>query len=83
MAEFYLTKDSAKNTSILRKSDNDLAYTIKTSINLLRANTTTIYKEPGQDPVGLVELHDYHDHVVQVGGKSYLPQKTHEASHYA
>jgi len=28
-------------------------------------------------------LPQFHDHVVEVRGKSYLPQKTYEASHYA
>ncbi|KAJ3918964.1 hypothetical protein F5877DRAFT_66958 [Lentinula edodes] len=83
MADLYTTEDSTKNNTILHRRDNLIAYIVETPSRILHHERSTIYKGPYREPIGFIEFHDFHDDIVEIRGRSFLPHRAHETSHFS
>ncbi|KIK68504.1 hypothetical protein GYMLUDRAFT_256221, partial [Collybiopsis luxurians FD-317 M1] len=79
MADFYFKDSNLTDTAILRRSDNLIGWTIETPARWFHTERTTI-KGPDREPIGFIELHDFHSNVVEIRGQSFLPHRAKETS---
>ncbi|KAJ3837625.1 hypothetical protein F5878DRAFT_621843 [Lentinula raphanica] len=83
MTDFYTTEKSTKNNTVLHRQDNLIAYVLETPSRILHHERSTLYKGPYREPIGFIEFHDFHDNIVEIRGRSFLPHRAHESSHFS
>ncbi|KAJ3814380.1 hypothetical protein EV368DRAFT_66660 [Lentinula lateritia] len=85
MADFYATEHSTKDNTIVHRPDNLISYIIETPSKILQLHheRSTIFKGPYREPIGFIEFHGFHDNIVEIRGRSFLPQRARESSHFS
>ncbi|KIK55590.1 hypothetical protein GYMLUDRAFT_47805 [Collybiopsis luxurians FD-317 M1] len=77
MPDYYLTKNSTYDTTIVRRGDNVVEWIIEGFPN------ATVYKSPNRQPIGIIKLRSFQEDTVEIRGKSVLPQRAVESNPFS